>query len=229
MTTHLIISYLPNISQLSIPTSCSARVLRWALKLSQFDYEFVYSKGADNVLSDCLSRMSLPTDVIEAEPYELVFVVDAFDTKIISHETIKQHVEADDNFTIKSYIKEGCPRKILNPFLAKIKNQIPYMTIYKNCILYQDRVFIPPALRQSVLSKFHEHHPGMVPMKSLARALIWYPGMDKDIEQLSLSHTCSDRNRRRTLRRLRSDQNRRAMRTLHETLQTGTGTFNVVK
>ena len=170
---------------MSIPTSCSARVLRWALKLSQFDYEFVYSKSADNVLSDCLSRMSLPTDVIESEPYELVFVVDAIDTKIISHETIKQHVEADDNFTtLKSYIKEGCPRKILNPFLAKIKNQIPYMTIYKSCILYQDRVFIPPALRQSVLSKFHEHHPGMVPMKSLARALIWYPGMDKDIEQL---------------------------------------------
>ena len=73
----------------SIPTSCSARVLCWALKLSQFDYEFVYSKGADNVLSDCLSRMPLPTDVIESEPYELVFVVDAIDTKIISHETIE--------------------------------------------------------------------------------------------------------------------------------------------
>ena len=39
---------------------------------------------------------------------------------------------------------------------------------------------------------------------------------------LRLPHTCSDRNRRRTFRRLRSDQNRRAMRTPKQTLQTGT-------
>ena len=39
---------------------------------------------------------------------------------------------------------------------------------------------------------------------------------------LRLPHTCSDRNRRRTFRRLRSHQNRRAMRTLKQTLQTGT-------
>lgn len=38
-----------------IPNSCSARVLRWALKLSQYDYHFEYSKGIDNVQSDCLS------------------------------------------------------------------------------------------------------------------------------------------------------------------------------
>ena len=46
-----------------VPHSCSARVQRWALKLTQFDYEFVYARGADNVQSDCLSRLPLPDSV----------------------------------------------------------------------------------------------------------------------------------------------------------------------
>ena len=39
-------------------------------------------------------------------------------------------------------------------------------------------------MTRDVLSKFHENHPGIVAMKCLARELIWYPGLDKDIEEL---------------------------------------------
>lgn len=56
------------------------------------------------------------------------------------------------------------------------------MTDYKGYILFNDRVFLPVTLRHDVLTKFHENQPGMVAMKCLARELIWYPGLDKDIE-----------------------------------------------
>ena len=44
----------------------------WALKLSLFDYELKYSKGINNVHSDCFSRLSLPETTHICEPYELV-------------------------------------------------------------------------------------------------------------------------------------------------------------
>ena len=48
-----------------VPISCSARIQRYALKLSQFNYSFHYTKGQDNVHSDFLSRYPLPETVKE--------------------------------------------------------------------------------------------------------------------------------------------------------------------
>ena len=50
-----------------VPISCSHRIQRWALKLSQFDYKFVYSKGSENVHSDFLSRLPLPETVCPSQ------------------------------------------------------------------------------------------------------------------------------------------------------------------
>ena len=43
-----------------VSSTCSARLQRWSLRLSQFRYKFEYAKGKCNVNSDCLSRLPLP-------------------------------------------------------------------------------------------------------------------------------------------------------------------------
>ena len=163
-----------------VPVSCSVRVQRWALKLYQFDYEFVYSKGSDNVHSDFLSRLPLPVTCDEVEPYELVFVINSLDTSPISHDAIREHTQRDQNLTqLMSFIKHGCPDKIKNEALSKYKANIEHMTIMKGCLMFHNRVLIPPSLQSDKL--FHENHPGIVAMKSLAGSLIWFPGLDRDI------------------------------------------------
>lgn len=169
----------------SVPHTCSARVLRWSLKLSQFDYVFHYSCGKDNVQSDFLSRLPLPETVINSEPFELVFSLNSVNDTFIDHSIVKEHTNADpDLLLLIDYIKQGCPNKINNTMLSGIKALIPYMTLCKGCILYKDRVFLPTTLRQEFLQKIHSDHPGIVAMKSIARELVWYPGIDKDIEYL---------------------------------------------
>lgn len=168
----------------AVAHTCSARVIRWSLKLSQFDYNFQYSCGKDNVQSDFFSRLPLPETVEDSEPYELVFSINSINDDFIDHSVVKTESERDPQLVLlKNYIMQGCPNK-LNNELSGIKALIPFMTICKGCILYKDRVFLPPALRHVFLQKLHCNHPGIVAMKSLARELVWYPGINKDIAYL---------------------------------------------
>ena len=157
----------------------------------------MYSRGRDNVNSDCLSRLPLPITVNESEPYEIVSTLSALDNEYISCSTIKEHTDRDpDLITLKNFIRNGFPDKIPNPSLSKFKSLIPNLSIVQGCIMYQqNRVFIPHTLRKSVIELFHENHPGVVGMKALARSLIWYPGMDSYINGLVLSCNVCQLNR----------------------------------
>ena len=43
-------------------------------------------------------------------------------------------------------------------------------------------MLVPKAGRNAVLDELHEAHPGATHMKQMARSLVWWIGIDKDIE-----------------------------------------------
>ena len=58
---------------------------------------------------------------------------------------------------------------------------------------------IPSKLQEYVLGELHVSHPGIVRMKTLARKYIWWPNIDKQLEELVQNcHACQSNRRKPT-------------------------------
>ena len=68
--------------------------------------------------------------------------------------------------------------------LAKKKNEL---SVESGVLLWGMRVVVPLTLRKKVLNEVHVGHTGMVRMKAVARAYIYWPGMNGDIEEWVLA------------------------------------------
>ena len=87
---------------------------------------------------------------------------------------------------VLTYTRGEWPRVIpheLKPFSARSQE----LTLEGDCIMWGIRVIIPKKFQNYVLEELHNEDIGMSRMKSLARSYVWWPGLDKDIEDLAKS------------------------------------------
>ena len=171
-----------------LPDLVSASIKCWALRLSQFDFSIEYIKGIDNKNADFLSRFPVDESPKINEPYEMIFNIRSINKLPISCHDIKKVIDDDPILSqFKTDIINGTLPKVLNAELKEFSNIINEISIVHGCLMFRDRVFIPKALRSQVLDCFHLNHPGQSAMKSLVRPLIYYPGLDKDVELICKS------------------------------------------
>ena len=84
--------------------------------------------------------------------------------------------------TLLKLIEQGAPSLARNnPSLATLWPICESVYAQEGVLLYQDRVIVPTSLRSRVLQNLHAAHQGTSMMEQRARAIVYWPGMSKDI------------------------------------------------
>lgn len=162
------------------------RLKRWAVVLSMYKYKLEHRPGKLMGHVDALSRLPLENCSEFDEDYEgdlINFISEHKELSINFDSIVDSQKKCQLICTLFQYVKNGWPGKIdgkLQPYFLKRNS----FHTENGVLFYRDRVVVPEELRKSVLSIIHsESHTGIVRMKSLARSVVWWLGMDQSIEE----------------------------------------------
>ena len=177
-----------------LPELVTARMHRYAIRLSSFDFVVEHRKGINNGNADALSRIPLPTTGNGAEDRHVYLVrqdVSPLSLAEIQEETRNDAVLSDLMNVLQVGVGEACPKDAFRPFW-KFRQSL---SIENNLLFMGDRIVLPSALQRKYLDELHSVHQGITRMKALARNVVWWPNLGSDLENLvaacALCQSCS--------------------------------------
>ena len=154
-----------------IPPMAAARLQRWALLLSAYNYSIEFKPTQQHANADGLSRLPLgnrqPPSTCSA------FVVGQIQALPVSSEQLETATRQDPLLSrVHQYIQEGWPDSTTEEFKPFRDRQLE-LTTQGNAVLWGSRVIIPSKLHSRIFEELHRDHPGIMRMKALARSYLW--------------------------------------------------------
>lgn len=170
-----------------LPTMAAARIQRWAIILSAYDYHIIYRQSEEHGNADGLSRVPLPeTTDAGTEPmtaYLHALIGEHLEEAPLCAKQISKATRKDAELSrLHRYVMEGWPKKVSEEQKVYYKKK-EELSVEQGCVLWGTRVVVPAKLRTAVLNEIHSGHPGIVKMKTIARQYVWWPHIDMDVEK----------------------------------------------
>ena len=167
-----------------VPTLASACIQRWALILGAYNYSIEYKPGPAHANADVFSRLPLPdTPRNHFLPGETTLTLNMLQSLPVTATQIRKWTSRDPTLSkVRLMLSSGWENTDL-PELAPYQQRCSELSLHDGCVLWGSRVVIPPPGRERVLEELHEGHPGISRMKSIARSFVWWPGLDKALDQ----------------------------------------------
>ncbi|XP_015279713.1 PREDICTED: uncharacterized protein K02A2.6-like, partial [Gekko japonicus] len=144
-----------------LPNIMSARMLRWALFLSAYDYDLEHRPGKAIGHADALSRCPLPGRDLDPAPTASVLAIEELPQAPITSKDIAAASAKDSVIArVLNWVWRGWPMGAMEPEFRMYKARQNELSVSKGCLLWGNRVVVPHCLRQKVLKSLHEGHPG---------------------------------------------------------------------
>lgn len=186
-----------------IPLMAAARMQRWAFILSGFNFKIKHIKGSLNH-ADALSRIPqqkidencsadfMHENFIETSHANYINFIDDNNALQLSFKNIQIETRRDKVLSkLIEAVQKGTVADLKGDEFVPYKAKSDELSVESGCLLWGYRSIVPIKLRRQILLDLHKSHLGIVKTKALARSFIWWPKIDKDIENLVKScHPC---------------------------------------
>lgn len=173
----------------------SARLRRWAIVLSEYDFDIIYVKGGLHRDVDCLSRAPVD-DAPDSYLDDRIFVVVK---KTCTARNISIPLDKEE---WKQLSEEDREARLYWRYASVDEKGFKSIN---DLLYYEFRLYVPQSKRELVIKQAHEEQPachGGTSAKLARLKEVWWPPMSLDVETFIAS--CLDCQLRKTPRQLPS-------------------------
>ena len=158
----------------AISAMASARIQRWALILSNYQYHLEYRPGTSICHADGLSRLPQPyTPGRVPVPEEVVLALTTMNDTSVTAEHISRWTATDTILSqVLQFVERVWPCDVTRDRESYTRRK-DKLSVQRGVLMWGARVVVPPKGRDTLLKELYETHPGIVKMKALARSYIW--------------------------------------------------------
>ncbi|RXN21973.1 Transposon Ty3-G Gag-Pol poly [Labeo rohita] len=188
---HIETDHQPLVTILNKPIyTAPARLQRMMLRLQKYNFTITYKKGKQMYLADTLSHSP------RADPNKLYDDSADFEVMSVRHisssrlNELQTHTAQDPVLQrLCNILKSGWPSS-QSKLPVEIRKYFPFrdeLTVDEDIIMKGQKVVVPESLRSEYVTIIHRGHPGLEATKRRARGIVFWPSLNKDIENQVLS------------------------------------------
>ena len=166
------------------------RLQKMLMRLQQYHFTIVHKPGKEIPVPDNLSRLPIQEYTTDDYPEFSVMLTDVRSTCSVSTQRltqIREDTQADKALQVLiKTAQNGWPstKKETDELIRPYWDFREEINILDGIVLRGERIIVPYTQQKEILSILHESHQGIVKMKQLAKDLIYWPGINGQIEDM---------------------------------------------
>lgn len=180
LTDHQALAYLFSRDATTTKRVEMLRANRWAVRVMGYNFTPEWCRGTNNI-ADVLSRLAVqePIPFEEDGPH---YIASISEWNEIETAQIEEVWEASRKCQVIQKVLNALEKDTWDKELRSYQAVKTELRNVEGLLCRENRVIIPPVLREKILRIAHEGHPGETSMKRDLREKVWWPGMGRAID-----------------------------------------------